>query len=624
MRLVFDCETDGLLPELSRIHSLVLHDLDTEVVYSCTNDGDPSRYHSIERGLELLTSAEVSYAHNGLRFDLPALQKVYPRFKPGGRLIDTLLWANLRYAHVGDSDYKTFKRGGMPGTLIGSHKLEAWGYRLGVLKGDFGKDTDWKFWSEAMQKYCERDVRVNVALVAYLNKARGVPDEAYETEHELALYLDRQETNGFPFDVAAAEALYATLAAKKAAAGETTRAVFGSWLARDGKEFTPKRDNKKRGIYAGAPYSKLKVVEFNPGSRAHIARCLTVHHGWKPTEFTESGQVKVDDEIIGRLTYPEIAPLQEYLLLNKRLGQIAEGAEAWLTHAKLNAATGVHHIHGRVKQLGTGTHRASHVKPNIAQVPKVSKPYGTECRSLFYAPPGWTMLGADASGLELRCLAHYMAKHDGGAYVKTVTEGRNEDGTDTHSVNRNALELEGKEGRDKAKTFIYQLLYGAGDQLLGATVEPTSSPDRQTKLGKKLRARFLKNLPALGYLVEGVKAKTKKQGYFNLIDGRRVYTRSEHSALNFLLQGTGAVICKRWIVEFNRRFTEEFGPQGWQGKWAALAWVHDEVQIAVRPEIADRAATIVVESIRAMTDHFSFRCPLDGEAKLGPHWAATH
>ena len=622
-RLVFDCETDGLLDDLTRIHSLVIEDLDTGEFWSCTNDGDRSKFCTIERGLELLTSAEVLYAHNGLTFDIPALQKVYPSFKPRGRLLDTLVLANLRFAHIGDLDYAVFKRGGIPGTLIGSHKLEAWGYRLGILKGDFGKDTDWQFWSVAMQRYCERDVKVTVALVRHLLKRGGVTEEAIETEHSLAEYLHAQERNGFPFHREQAEALYATLTAKLAASGEQLRGVFGSWLAPNG-ETTPKKNNKKRGILAGCPYTKLKVVEFNPGSRQHIAKVLQVRYGWQPSEFTETGQVKVDDEIIGRLPYPEAKPLTEYLTLKKRIGQIGDGDKAWLRLAKPHPVTGCDHIHGRTISIGAVTHRGAHSNPNLAQVPKVTSPFGPECRSLFIVPPGWVMLGADASGLELRCLAHYMARHDGGAYAKIILEGDSKLGTDIHSVNRNALGLEGAKGRDDAKTFIYAFLYGAGDELIGAIVAPLASPEQQRRIGKKLRARFLKNLPALGYLVDGVKAKTRKNGFFKLIDGRRVYTRSEHSALNFLLQGTGAVICKRWIFEFNRRFITEFGPQGWHGKWAALAWVHDEVQIAVRPEIADRAATIVVESIRAMTDHFSFRCPLDGEAKLGPHWAATH
>jgi hypothetical protein len=240
-----------------------------------------------------------------------------------------------------------------------------------------------------------------------------------------------------------------------------------------------------------------------------------------------------------------------------------------------------------------------------------------------------------------------MARYDHGEYVKVITEG------DVHSVNRDALGLDGGEGRSKAKTFIYAFLYGSGDHNLGVLVPPdehvleqwwTDKPllkrvKRQLEKreipwtrrnfgafvqGGELRSRFLKNLPALAALIDAVKLQADKNKYLTVLDGRRIQVRSSHSALNSLLQSAGAVICRRWLYECNGRLTTRFGPQGWGGKWAALAWVHDETQKAVRPDIGAEACDIVVASIQHMTDHFKFRCPLTGEAKLGMTWAETH
>jgi DNA polymerase I-like protein with 3'-5' exonuclease and polymerase domains len=228
------------------------------------------------------------------------------------------------------------------------------------------------------------------------------------------------------------------------------------------------------------------------------------------------------------------------------------------------------------------------------------------------------MLGADASGLELRCLAHYMARWDGGTYGDIVVNG------DIHSANRDALGLEGKPGRDVAKRFIYAFLYGAGDPLLGWILDSKLTERQAKKAGKELRAKFLAGLPALAKLIDAVKTQALTNGYLTVLDGRRIAVRHEHAALNSLLQTAGALVCKYWGVEFSRRLTERYGPQGWDGQWAALLWIHDEYQMAVRPVIAEDAAEIVVASIRHMTDHFKFRCPLTGEAKLGGTWAETH
>jgi DNA polymerase I-like protein with 3'-5' exonuclease and polymerase domains len=411
-------------------------------------------------------------------------------------------------------------------------------------------------------------------------------------------------------------------------------------------------------VTEGAPYQKIKAVEFNPGSRQHIARCLILQYGWQPTEFTPSGQPELNEKTLKGLEAPIAPALMEFLLVEKRLGQLFSGKEAWLKHMTADRAlggriTGMIHVHHEVKQCGAVTHRASHIKPNLAQVPKVGNPYGEECRELYTVPPGWVQVGVDASGLELRCLAHYMAKWDDMAYGRVILEGKNEDGTDIHSVNRDALGLVGKPGRDRAKTFIYAFLYGSGDLNLGwligysdedmaryrkkkAAWQRAGAQLQRRKIaatahniaslmkGAELRKNFLKNLPALKSLVDNVAGKVTKPGYLKMPDGRRTYIRHAHAALNSLLQAAGAIICKLWIARYADKLTARFGPQGWNGQWAALGWIHDEVQIACRPEIAEELGQILVETIREVGIELGWRCPLDGEAKVGGNWKETH
>lgn len=620
--VVADTETDGFVDTLTRIHCLVLRDVETEEVMSCTDDGDPAVYHTIDHGLGMLERADRVYFHNGTDFDVPAITKVYPSFKLREDVVrDTLVMARHRWAHIKETDYARAKRGTLPGKLIGSHSLKAWGYRLGILKGDFGDTTDWSVWTPEMQTYCEGDTGVTLALVNRIRSA-GVVAQAIETEHELAGYLAAQRRNGVPFDQKAAVDLLGTLTERRQVLSADLITEFGWWYKHT-KPFTPKADSKRYGYTAGAELCKLERVEFNPTSRPHIADRLKTLYGWKPSEFTESGQVKIDDDMLTGLTqYPACAKLKEYLTLDKRIGQISEGKQAWLkvtTPDGLSGGkvTGLTHIHGSVNQSGCVTHRATHSYPNLAQVPSVSSPFGPECRALFGVRnlSHWYMMGADASGLELRCLAHYMAKYDNGEYVNVVLHG------DVHTVNQHAA---GLATRAEAKTFIYAFLYGAGDELLGAFLCPNGTEAQKTKAGKALRAKFLKGLPAMSYLTTAVKQAAKQRKYLKLIDGRRAFVRSEHAALNVLLQGTGAVICKRWIVEFNRRMRAEFGEQGWKNDWAAMLWIHDEIQIAVRDTIADKVPPIAIASIEAMTEHFNFRCSLTGEAKLGKTWADTH
>jgi DNA polymerase I len=617
---------------ITTVHSLVLKDLDTGRVVSCC---DQPGYTPIRAGLDILGQAERAYGHNIIDYDIPVLRALYPDFTFKARPMDTLVIVRMLYAHIKQQDFNRAKQGKFPTHLCGRHSLEAWGHRLGVHKGEYtewcaanGIEDAWAEWRPEMQTYCEQDLEVNEAVINLIRKAAPSP-ESVETELELAEYLSQQERNGWPLDMGRVVSLTATLAAEREAAAQSLIDEFGWWHASNGQTTPAKTVQYKQPrklIVQGAPYTKLKQVEFNPGSRDHIAKVLKERYGWQPDRYTDGGKPQVDEDSLKGLKCAAVDKVRKYLVLDKRLSQISEGKEAWLRHVTDTephggVLTGCVHVHGRVNQGGTYTHRGSHSKPNIAQVPKVTSEYGTDCRACWTVPPGWVLIGSDASGLELRCLAHYMARYDGGAYARLLLEG------DVHAANRDALGLSGKEGRDTAKTWIYAFLYGAGDELLGAIMDPEAPAERQKLLGKKLKKRFLQNTPAMKQLVDAVQAKAKENGYVSILDGRKTHIMHQHAALNSLLQSVGAIICKRWIVEFNRRLCAEFGTPpggGWNHQWAALGWIHDEVQIAVRPEHADRVCAILVDSIQHMTDHFGFRLPLTGEAKVGRTWADTH
>lgn len=619
MRLIFDLESNGLLDTINVIHCLVTKNIDTGEVTSFT-DASP-KYPTIAEGLSLLSEASVLYAHNGIRYDLPALKMVRGwEMASGTEMKDTLLTSQVRFAHIRDFDYEQARRGLYPSNLIGWHSLEAWGHRLGLHKGSY--EGGWEKYNEAMMRYCELDIEVTHSLILHFQKS-GVPAEAMEMEHELNTYLFQQEQNGWPFDMQAAIRLQSHFVDKREKIAQKLRETFGSWYVPEGRAVTPTRNRTLRKnqlapteYRTGAEYQKVKLVEFNPGSRHHIAKVL-MERGWKPSLFTSNGQPKVDESVMGGIKIPEAKILMEYLTLDKRLGQLSEGREAWMSAVVPNEDTGCLHIHHRCRP-GPRTHRMAHSGPNLGQVPRNTTLYGEECRGLFVVPDGWTMLGADVSGLELRVLAHYMSKWDDGAYIERVLGDKP---NDVHSVNAKLLGV----SRDDSKTISYALIYGAGDKKLGSILLPHASEAKQRKEGKRIRDLIAEKIPALSSLTKATRSVYDRKGYVRLIDKRRAYPKANYSALNTLLQGTGAIVTKLWYVLAVRALTEEFGPQGWDGQWAMLGYVHDEMQIAViNPEIAEAAGKIIVACIAEAGEILGMRPPLTGEFAIGASWAETH
>jgi DNA polymerase I-like protein with 3'-5' exonuclease and polymerase domains len=523
-----------------------------------------------------------------------------------------------------------------------------------------------------MQAYCEQDVEVNHTILRHI-EAKNYSTRALDLEMDFATIIARQEQHGFAFDVNAAVKLQGVLQRRrdelKARLQETfaprvipmkTPAYWKGDVVELGtpydsgwstQQFATKAAALKAGarnIVKGPP--RTKTIPFNPGSRLQIAERLSELHGWTPTEFTEDGQAKVDDVILGSLPYPEAKLLAEYLMVEKRIGQLAEGDEAWLKLERNGR------IHGKVNTGGAVTGRCTHSNPNVAQVPSCGTkedpvPYGPDCRSLFVASPGFVLVGCDAEGLELRGLSHFMAFYDGGAYGQAVVDGKKELGTDAHTLNQKAA---GLSSRDVAKTFIYAFIYGAGDNKLGLItgVTPEEVRDFQVRYKSKwrmvaerearqgfpsdplsvartlkggmLRSKFLAGLPALRQLIDAVKTRAKESNrWIRGIDGRLLCVRSLHSCLNTLIQSAGAVVMKQALVFLYRDCLDRGWV--WGRDFAFVANIHDEYQAEVRPEIAQDYRRLAAAAITRAGEAFGFRCRLDGSAsEPGANWRDTH
>jgi DNA polymerase-1 len=390
----------------------------------------------------------------------------------------------------------------------------------------------------------------------------------------------------------------------------------------------PKVSNSRTGYTAGAPFSRVKVQEFNPGSEVQIELRLRTKYGWKPKSFTPTGRAKVDEKTLGPLNYPEIKPLLRYIRIQKQIGQLSDGDNAWL---KLVRPDG--RVYGAVNTIGCATGRMTHFLPNMGQVDKKD----LRMREVWEPRAGWVLKGIDADAIEGRMQGHYLAPYDDGEFIERVLHGSKDDGTDFHSVNLEACKPSGLVTRDPgAKRLYYAYLYGAGDAKLGSIVRedrlkagltPVKVKDRA--LGGQVRKLLAKGMRGIDgpdnvRSLKGDIRKKLKRGYLIGLDGRRIRIRSEHSALNFLLQSGGAVVMKMALAIFH---FEMMPPRGWLHgcQFAYCANVHDEVQIECRPEIADEIGECFMEAIRIAGERLKVTCPLAGTSShAGANWKDTH
>ena len=597
---VFDLETDGLYDEVTTIHCLVLHDLNRDQTFTYGPD-------SIAAGLEHLATADVLIGQNILFYDIPVIRKLYPFYTfAAARIIDTLITTRLIWPKEKLYDMDTEQYTQVPPKLRGSASLKAWGYRLSDYKISF---KDFKEYSEEMLAYCIQDVNVTTQLFKHTQK-QTCSEAALKLEHDFALAIEKQIRSGFPFDVDACLDLVDDLRTKQATLEAHLKELFPPKKIET--VFVPKVNNASRGYIKGQPFTKVMHEEFNPGSRQQIVDRLQTKYGWVPEKSTEKGNPSVDDDVLSALPYPEAKPLAEYMLIKKRLGQIADGNNAWLK--LVNDETGC--MHGDVVTNGCITGRCAHRNPNMGQVPAGYSEYGKECRGLFHAPDGWTLIGVDAKALELRCLAGYLAYWDGGEYARVVTD----ESIDIHTYNQKMF---GVATRDIAKRLLYGLLYGCGALKAGTIVEPNEKDESVLyEIGRTAINSFMKGIPALKKLKDKVANNIAARGYLIGLDGRPLFCRSDFKGLNVLLQSSGALIMKQVVIELHNKMYDLGYVYGHD--WQQNAMIHDEIEVSCLPVMVDTLTSVALESFPTAQQFFNFQCPIDGNAKIGRTWYEVH
>ncbi len=549
MRIVLDIETNSTHDE---IWLAVCRDIDNDKV---------TRFRGRDALQDLLNRADKIITHNGIFFDFPVLKKLWNIQVKKSQVIDTLVLSRLYNPSLEDG-----------------HSLAAWGQRLGFPKGDF-TDFDGGITDE-MIKYCEQDTLVTKQLYLHLTKEmkNDFSQKSIDLEHQVAIIIAEQERNGFKLDERAATELLCELKTKLEAIKVEMESIF-----------PPRVESGRTNKKTGKPLKDI-ITPFNPGSRQQIAERLQ-EKGWKPKKHTEKGSVIVDETTLEGIDIPEAKAIAEYLMLQKRIAQI----ESWLEAVGKDGR-----VHGRVITNGAVTGRMTHMSPNMAQVPNSGAVYGPECRNLWTVEKGNRLVGIDASGLELRMLAHYM---NDDAYTNEVVSG------DIHTANQTAA---GLETRNQAKTFIYAFLYGAGSAKIGTITGGGA------KEGQKLIDSFLRNTPKLKALREKVSRIYAQKAWLPGLDGRKLLVRSEHSALNTLLQGAGAIVMKQAVVLLSNRLKKE------KIFHKFCANVHDEWQIETKEETAELVGQYGVWAIEQAGKELNMRCPLTGEYRTGLTWKDTH
>jgi len=580
--LVFDIETDGLQP--TKIFCISILDVDSQEQFNF-------RPSNIGEGISLLKTADKLIGHNIIGFDIPVIRRLHGVDLLDKKLIDTLVLSRLF------------------NPVRASHSLEAWGYKLQFPKIEF---NEYDVFSEDMLKYCAHDVILNFKVYEELKReSKGFTSESVNLETEVYKIVTDQRDHGFILDEKLTLSLLDEFTSELSAAESLVHETFKPKIIERNiyPQHTKSGVLKKLGIddedkqtrLTDEEYNKLKKCgsdkivrtteeEFKLGSRQQIGEYLQ-DFGWKPKHFTPTGQPKVDEKVLATVKdIPEAAIIAKYLMLQKRIAQV----QSWLVFLDGKR------VHGSVISNGTITGRMSHRDPNMAQVPSLSSPYGKECRSCWTVPRGYKLVGVDASGLELRMLAHYL---DDKEFINDILNG------DIHTANQARA---GLQSRNQAKTFIYALLYGAGDGKIGSVVGGSKAE------GKRIKQSFFANLPTLKSLRNRITRTAEQKGFITGLDGRKIFIRSSHSALNSLLQGAGAIVMKRALIILNESInTNSIDAH-------CVANVHDEWQIETWGADVNRLGNLAINAIKSAGEYYNLNCPLDAQYKFGENWSETH
>ena len=620
--VVADTESNGFVPDATKVWCIVGHDRDSEESKSF----DPDH---IKEGLAYLDQFDQIMGHNWIGHDEPLLKKLEGWEKRDGvEITDTMVLSRLSnpdrrrpYGYTGKG---------------GPHSIECWGYRISRAKPHH---EDWSVFSTAMLRRCDADVGIG-KLTGHLISAEMSGHnwgESIEIEHNVLRIMTQQAAKGVYFNVDRATRLVVDLEQRVANIDAklipTLPVRYKQWGVTVSKPFLKTGSHSKMVLdwfggdsqYVGGPFTRVDPIRLDLNSIAQIKE-YWLKNGWKPTEYNfskKTGMVtspKITEDSYDSIQGDMAKQIKDRMLFSHRRGQI----QGWLDRVRPDSR-----LSASANTCGTPTGRFRH--SNVVNIPKaVCYPkghpragelvwcddpeyqyvrFGTEMRSLFTVPRGYRLVGCDAEQLELRLLAHFMGDLD---YIREIING------DIHTLNQN---LAGLPTRDDAKTFIYAFLYGAGDGKLGDIIGGSD------KDGARLRKAFLSGLPKLGTLIRRVKSAATK-GYLKGLDGRKLWLRQsengevmKHKALNLLIQGAGAVVMKKAMCIFD----ESIRANNYDlHEVKKVLDMHDEFQNEVREDLAEEIAELSVQAIVKAGEHFELRCPMAGQAKIGMHWAETH
>ena len=407
-------------------------------------------------------------------------------------------------------------------------------------------------------------------------------------EHDTAQLMAQQKTTGWPFNVEKAQELENALLTRLEQLRKQAETVC-HYVPHN--LFTPKRDNKKQGYFAGAEMQRLK--DFNPSSREHIAWWFKTFQGWKPTKLTPTGKAVIDETVLKEIGTEEALVFLEILVTQKKLGMVSQGSNAWL---KLVKDGRLHHS----CFIGAVTHRMAHSHPNLAQVSS-----DKDCRELFITKPDWKLIDSDLAGIELRLFAHYLHRYDGGQYAKILLE------QDIHQVNADKIGI----SRRQVKTITYCFLYGGGNQKLGLSYDSMLPLEAAKKKGAEIRRAYMDAIPGLEKLVEDTK-RVAGGGSIRAIDKRQIIVDKEHKALNCLLQASAAVIAKRWLLLTHQNIGQTVHER--------YAFVHDEQVLGAPVPNAQFIADVCKLSALQAGEYYNIRLPIEADAQIGDNWAQVH
>lgn len=558
--------------------------------------------------------------HNGIKFDIPVINRLLGFSIPPTKVVDTFVLSMLF----------------MP-TLEGGHSLESWAKRVGMEKHDF---NDWSKYSEEMAAYCLQDTRITAEVFRRLSKRMqdiGFTEVGCSIEHRAWAIICQQQKNGFAFDIKRAGILFAEIRAKQEELKEKIYARFPPVLTCTREYGTAyKRDGNFTANYLKheARYPKVEItrcggyrvfdwVEFNLGSPAQRIEKL-VALGWKPREFTPitpkggGGNPKTTDggelvpslvEFVEESGIEEVRLIAQWMALQGRANALGNWIDLY------NDKTGC--IHGNLWLASSLRYR--HDKPNTANIPAVrldkdEKPVrGIDGYFTYESRDLWTargndktrkLVGVDAKGIQLRCLAHYL--DDANFTAAILAE-------DPHAANRDAWGFSpDAAGRRLAKTILYAIVMGAGD---GRIASEAGISLKEAQAAKKL---LFDRVPGLERLIKKLKREFNQTGRITLCDGSKVSMKSAHTVIPYLLQGDESRIMKLAAI-----YIQE-GVQKEDLDVLKVGDIHDEHQYECYIPHIDRFIELCNESFKRAGQFFKYRVPMECDSKVGDTWAETH